>query len=88
MRRVGLFLVVAVSLVAIRPGAAKADLLTDIAAFFGIVLSSSHHAPNHGYGSAPAPLLAAGIPAFMALGGGALLARRKRAAANTTTLSA
>ncbi len=36
-----------------------------------------HHGGGHGHG-APAPLLAAGIPAFLALGGGAAMARLVR----------
>jgi len=32
-----------------------------------------HHHEHHGHHPGPAPLLAAGIPAFAALGGGAML---------------
>jgi hypothetical protein len=44
--------------------------------FFGI--GPGCHTGGGGSSPAPAPLLAAGIPAFMALGGGVLVARLRR----------
>jgi hypothetical protein len=47
-----------------------------------VVIGGGHHGGGGGGNPAPAPLLAAGIPAFTALGGGVLVSRifRKRKA--------
>ncbi|HTR16718.1 MAG TPA: hypothetical protein VMI52_06760 [Acetobacteraceae bacterium] len=56
----------------------KILLIAGVLAWPSFIAVAEAGTPVGGYRGAPAPLLAAGLPAFVALGGGAALARLLR----------